>query len=155
VALSTLKPTTSPRLSVIRLTFDGRTSARFPRHAEPPLKEVKDDIRWARDEVARIEREFRGTVDLTVRWHPWFEVILDTFNAKFPFSFIPCRTFTVKVGLKRDPWIPFPFGAVELFDPARRLPTHLDADSRMSNIEFGWCYPSVKVSMDTALPSIK
>ena len=71
-ALSTIKLATSPRLSVIKLSFI------YPPFAngsiDALIKDAGDDIRWVVGEVARIEREFGGAVHLTVYWDSSFQV---------------------------------------------------------------------------------
>ena len=75
-ALSTLRPATSPRLLAIRLGFtDPPASGQL---FEPPIKltgNVTDDVRRVVDEVARIEREFEGTLELVVHWGPRFHEV--------------------------------------------------------------------------------
>jgi len=83
MALSTLRPATSPRLSAIRLDF-----ARSPivhRPLEILIQDTSNDLRWVADEVTRIEREFGRSVDLTVRRDPGFEMVLRTLNVRFYF----------------------------------------------------------------------
>lgn len=73
-ALSTIKPGTSPRLSVIKLSFvrppfaDGSINAL--------IEDAGDDIRRVVDEIARIERELGGAVSLTVSWDRSFQLAL-------------------------------------------------------------------------------
>ena len=83
VALSTLGPTTSPRLSVIRLHF--ARSHIVTRTVETLIHETSYDLRWVADEVARIEREFKGAVNVTVRLDAVFEEALNTLNVSFHF----------------------------------------------------------------------
>ena len=75
-ALSTLRPATSPRLLAIRLGFtDPPASGRL---FEPPIKltgNVTNDVRRVVDEVARIELEFEGTLELVVHWGPRFHEV--------------------------------------------------------------------------------
>ena len=77
MALSTLRPTTSPRrLSDIRLNFCLPTSP----PVEALITGMEDDLRRIADEVARIEREFEGTtLNLTVVSDSKF----DTLNVRF------------------------------------------------------------------------
>jgi len=77
-ALSTLKATTSPRLSAIRLNFTGPPIASLP--VESLIKDMGDDLRRIADEADRIEREFEGTVEFTVLRDPVFGAALDTLN---------------------------------------------------------------------------
>ena len=83
LALSTLGPSTSPHLSSIRLDFAVGSSI-INRSAETLIVNMGNDLRRIADEVARIEREFEGTVSLTVRLDSVFEVVLDTLNVSFP-----------------------------------------------------------------------
>ena len=82
-ALSTLRPTTSPCLSVIRLNFA------FPittsQTVETAINDTGNDRLWVADEVTRIEREFEGAVNVTVLRDPGFKVVLDTLNVRFHF----------------------------------------------------------------------
>jgi len=73
-ALSTIKPATSPRLSLIKLSFIRPTFTN--RSIDALVKDAGDDLRRVVDEVARIEREFGGAVHLTVYWDPSFQVAL-------------------------------------------------------------------------------
>ena len=61
-ALSTLRPATSPHLSTIKLSFF------HPPTVEEPAGDLIEDADpgWIADEIARIERQFEGTVDFTV-----------------------------------------------------------------------------------------
>jgi len=81
MALSTLKPATSPRLSVIKLEF-----------VSPPRVLVEDmiagtgnDLRRIAGEVARIEHEFEGVVNFTVLRDSRFGAVLDTLKVRFRF----------------------------------------------------------------------
>ena len=67
VALSTLRPATSPHLSAIKLNF-------FHLPAGSLIEDASNDTVWLADEVARIEREFEGTVDFTVLRSPGDDV---------------------------------------------------------------------------------
>ena len=72
-AISTLKPTTSPRLSTLRLT----TSYRLPEDLMPDhLKEHLGNVTQLVEEVARVEREFMGAVKVTVPWRPEVPVLV-------------------------------------------------------------------------------
>ena len=64
MALSTLSPTTSPCLSAIQLGLV--KSHLVNRFIETMIEETSDDLRQVAVEVARIEREFGGTVNLTL-----------------------------------------------------------------------------------------
>ena len=81
MALSTIKPATSPRLTSIRLDLT-RSYATF-RPAERLTEDTRDDLRWIADEAVRIEREFGGVVNLTVSRDPAFKVALDALNVRF------------------------------------------------------------------------
>jgi len=71
MALSTLRPTTSSRLSAIQLHFNNTP---FPGESIETLTiHTSDDLRRIADEVTRIEREFQGTVKFTVIWDPGFD----------------------------------------------------------------------------------
>lgn len=74
MALSTLKLTTSPRLSTIQLNFVGSPSAGFSSEG------ISGDLRRVADEATRIKGEFGGAVSLTVLRDPWFKVVLDAFQ---------------------------------------------------------------------------
>ena len=60
MALSTLKPATSPRLSSIRFGY----VIRYTRN--PDIRPIENDLRRAADEIARIKCEFEGAVDATM-----------------------------------------------------------------------------------------
>ena len=83
LTLSTIKSATSPRLSVIR--FDFARSHILRRPVETLIHEASHDLRWIATEVARIEREFKGAVNVTVRRDPWFEEVLIMLNVRFHF----------------------------------------------------------------------
>jgi hypothetical protein len=70
-ALSTINPTTSPRLSAIKLNFSGRP----PWFTPVQLRErLENELRFVDEHVGRIEREFMGAVNVAVIRHPGFEV---------------------------------------------------------------------------------
>jgi len=80
MALSTLRPTTSPRLSVIKLSFHPSVSA-LP---GTMITGMGSDLRRIADEVARIEREFEGRVNFTIdTYSPHFRMVLDDLNVRF------------------------------------------------------------------------
>ena len=81
MALSTLRPATSPRLSIIRLDFHSSAG----RLVETMITGMGDDLRRIAGEVARIECEFGGVVDFTVSRDSGFEALLDTLNVSFRF----------------------------------------------------------------------
>ena len=102
MALSTLRPATSPRLSTITLDFRSSTN----RPVEKIITDMGDDLRRIVDEIARIEHEFEGAVNFTVAPDSKFQVVLDTLNVRFSFvgwkkphghvdsfSFVPYRSF--------------------------------------------------------------
>ena len=70
-ALSTIKPATSSRLSIIQLKLGGRSLRYLP---EDQRERLVGDLRLIEKELARIEREFMGVLDLTVTRYPGFEV---------------------------------------------------------------------------------
>jgi len=83
MALSTIKPATSPCLSTIRV--DLTRSYATTRSAECLIEDTRDDLRWVADEAVRIEREFGGAVDLTVFRDPAFKVALDSLDVSVRF----------------------------------------------------------------------
>ena len=83
MALSTLKPATSPRLSSIRLDFTPVIDRNVPSHLRAMIEVMADDLRRAADEVTRIKREFKGVVDVNVVRAPWMGVALDEFSVSF------------------------------------------------------------------------
>ena len=78
LALSTLRPTTSPHLSALGLDFSSVDSS-----TEALIKNMGDELRRIADEVARIEREFDGAVNLTVVRDLTFMVVLDSLDVSF------------------------------------------------------------------------
>lgn len=79
--LSTLRSATSPRLSAIRLDF-----ARPPptgRSVDALIKALGDDLKRVAGEVARIEREFEGAINLTVLLDTSFRVACGALNVRF------------------------------------------------------------------------
>ena len=81
MALSTLRSTTSLRLSTIQINFIYPFSTN--ESVEAAIKRVENDLRRIADEVARIEREFRGVVNVTVLQYPGFRAVLGTLNVRF------------------------------------------------------------------------
>lgn len=69
-ALSTLKPTTSPHLSTVQLSFSGRTTVTQD-------EEIAGDLQLIGTEISRIRREFEGAVRLTVIQNGWFQAALE------------------------------------------------------------------------------
>ena len=107
-ALSTIRPATSPRLSVIKLNFVRQPSTN--RSVQVMIEDTGNDLRKVADEVARIEREFSGTLSLTVHRDPAFEVVSDTLNVRSHscragdlanhvdlFLFVPCRSPGIEI----------------------------------------------------------
>ena len=82
-ALSTLRPTTSPHISTIRLNFTSFSSAN--RSIEILLNGVGSGLRRVADELSRIEREFEGAVNLIVVRNPGFGAVFDALNVRFRF----------------------------------------------------------------------
>ena len=78
ITLSTLRPATSPHLSTIRLDFDRSYIINPSESVETIIGDTVNDLRWAVDEVARIEREFGGAVKSNVFLDPAFTVALET-----------------------------------------------------------------------------
>jgi hypothetical protein len=79
VALSTLKYTTSPRLSALQLNFITSSTTTHT------VEDVGNDLRLAADEVARIEREFEGAVKVTVLRDPGYKMVFNILNVRFRF----------------------------------------------------------------------
>ena len=80
-ALSTLRPATSPRLTAIQLNF---TRPSFnSSNVETPIDNTENDLRRIADEIARIEREFRGAVNVTIHRDPAFRAVLHALNVRF------------------------------------------------------------------------
>ena len=79
IALSTLRPTTSPHLSVIVLSLSAYTNG----PGETMATAMRSDLLRIANEVARIEREFEGAVKFTVTPDARFLVALDTLNVRF------------------------------------------------------------------------
>jgi len=104
-ALSTLRPTTSPRLSAIRyVLIDPPTN----QPAETSIRNMRIDLRRIADEVVRIRREFEGSVDLTLVPGLGFDGVLGELNVRFnfcraEFSFILHRSSSTTVaGVGQD-----------------------------------------------------
>ena len=87
--LATLKPTTTPQLSKIRIRFTDPSRIRTRR-----LEKVHDDIRRIADEFTRIEHEYGGTVNLTVTLDSGFSQ-LDV--NKVDFRFLLSRWITLLI----------------------------------------------------------
>ena len=75
-ALSTLKPATSPRLSIIQLSFSGGAVATQD-------EEIMSDLQRIGAEMSRIRREFEGAVRLTVIQGGWFKAALEKLDVEF------------------------------------------------------------------------
>ncbi|KAF9781851.1 hypothetical protein BJ322DRAFT_1078792 [Thelephora terrestris] len=69
VALSTINPATSPHLYTLQLKLGGRFLRYIP---EDRRERLTDDLRLIDEEVARIEHEFMGALELTVAQYPGF-----------------------------------------------------------------------------------
>ena len=116
--LSTVRPLTSPRLSVIQLASPHLTTIQlnFVRRptdnesVEDIIKHTGNDLRKVADEVARIKREFRGASGLTVLRDPAFEMVLARFNVRLhscragglaktadSVLFVPCRSIGIEI----------------------------------------------------------
>ena len=80
-ALSTLNPATSPRLSAIRIDLD--LSYIVNPSVETMIEDTGNDLRRVVDEVARIEREFGGTVKSNVFLDPAFAAVLERLDVTF------------------------------------------------------------------------
>ena len=83
MALSTIKPATSPRLSIIQVNLV--RSYTTTRTVEDLVKHTRDDLRWLADEAIRIEREFEGALKVTVSRDPAFKVALDALDVRIHF----------------------------------------------------------------------
>ena len=82
MALSTLRPATSPCLSSIKLDLCPSTS----RPVKTIITQIGNDLRRIADEIDRIEREYEGVVNVTVDPHPKFRAVLDSLNVRHPFT---------------------------------------------------------------------
>jgi len=81
MALSTIKPATSPRLSTVKLDICSLTGEPI----ETVIAEAGNDLRRIADEIARIEREFEGAVNFIVALDSRFKAALDSLNVRFRF----------------------------------------------------------------------
>ena len=77
-ALSTLKPATSPSLFAIR--FNLTCWPITAQSVQDAIGSMGNDLLWVTDEVARIEREFDGAVNLTL-----LGAVFDALNVMFHF----------------------------------------------------------------------
>ena len=77
LALSTLRPATSPRLSAIRLDFTGLVIVNGSTDAW--IANTYDDLARIADEVAQLEREFEGA-NMTLVQGPVFRAVMETVN---------------------------------------------------------------------------
>ena len=82
MALSTLRPATSPLLSAIQLHF---ACPIVDRGVKSLIKDTSNDLRRVATEVARIEREFGGVVKFTVSRDSLFEAVLCALNVRSRF----------------------------------------------------------------------
>ena len=143
MALSTLKPATSPHLSTIR--FDFSCSPGVTRPVEASIREVGSDLQRIAEEVARIEREFEGTVNLTAFLDSVFKEVLDTLDVRFRFLMwtrpsIHLRSSLVDPSARSSRWDPelnlplvsfgWSFRGVESFGHIYYRLAHLDAGFR-------------------------
>ena len=87
-ALSTLRPTTSPRLSAIWLDLSS-----INKPLETLVERFGNDLRWIADEFIRIEREFEGAVNFTVVPDSKFKVLLDKLNVRFYYASKSSRSY--------------------------------------------------------------
>ena len=105
MALSTLRRTTSPHLSVIKLNFSS-----INRTIENIITDMGNDLRRIADEIARIGGEFQGAVKFIVVPDSHFELVLNILNVRFCFvgwkrprghidssSFALCRSFSTTI----------------------------------------------------------
>jgi hypothetical protein len=67
-ALSTFKPATSPRLTKVHLGFDYPLDQIESQnsHDHSELEDLDRELHWIARELARIEREYEGTVNIVV-----------------------------------------------------------------------------------------
>jgi len=82
-ALSTIKPATSPRLSIIQLNFSRPVFSN--RSANALIEDAGDDLRSVAGEISRIEGELEGAVNLNVVWGQSFREALGALNVSFLF----------------------------------------------------------------------
>ena len=82
LALSTLRPATSPHLSTVKLHFSRSPVASVGALAE---NTPRYDLLLVAGETARIGREFEGTVNLTVLRDPVFQAVFNALNVRFHF----------------------------------------------------------------------
>ena len=80
MALSTLRPSTSPRLSSVQLNFSRPVIANLRILAA--IRDEHNNLRRVADELARIEREFEGAVNLIVVRDPGSAAVFDTLNVR-------------------------------------------------------------------------
>ena len=90
-ALSTLTPTTSPRLSAVRLEFTYEPTV--AQSVELLIREAGNSLQQVADEVARIEREYEGAVNFTVVPDSKFKVLLDKLNVRFYYASKSSRSY--------------------------------------------------------------
>ena len=81
MALSTLRPATSPRLSAIRLDLFCESD----RPIDTVITDMGNDLRRIAGEVARIEREFEGAVNFAVPRGKGIGTALDRLNVRHRF----------------------------------------------------------------------
>ena len=131
VALSTLKPSTSPHLFDVQLRLTGPTHPHYTSE-NWNLENMGDGVPRIAEESSRIEREYEGVVELRVFLGAGFERY-DTLNVRFFISaelnktslrdcwLIPRRSFSVGIvemgSVNNPPRVPpnWSFCGVELF----------------------------------------
>jgi len=107
IAVSTLRSTTSPRLSSLQLDLAGTP---LNQSVESLIEDMGNDLQRIADEVTRIDREFEGAVNITVVSDSKFKTVLNTLDVSFCFAVLtrprghvdspplaPCRSSTVTV----------------------------------------------------------
>ena len=82
MALSTLKRSTSPRLSSLRLDCVGSP---IEQSVVSLIEDMGNDLLSIANEFIRINHEFKGAVNPTVVRDSGFEVVLDALNVSFRF----------------------------------------------------------------------
>ena len=81
LALSTLRPVTSPHLSALGLEFTGSSLDSNP--IDTWVKSTGNDLRRISEEVARIERDFEGAVKFTVIRDSTFSAVLNGLQVSY------------------------------------------------------------------------
>ena len=94
MTLSTIKPATSPCLSIIPV--DLTHSCDTTKSPECLTEDARDNLQWIANEAVRIEREFDRAVNLTVSRNPEFKAVLDALSVRFrsvSVDWMPPRAF--------------------------------------------------------------